>query len=152
MHIAIEDSPMRRHEKANMIEDTTQCVRTSFAQNDLRDGVLWLEIGRANDLAHTLFPQVNIPLSEPHTDEHSGDNAYFSLRGAAISAINSIFPVRICEAIQSSDLRARERENSLLETTDCVTMKVFGADPRCGVICVRIGYIAGSPILRELSG
>lgn len=143
---------MRKHEKANLMLQTTECVQASFAQNDLTDGILRLEVGRADELARFLYPQVVLPPPEEHADALTKDNARFTLRGASTSAIRCVFPSRLCEVIDSSELRAWERENHLLNATDCVTLEVSRGKRYCGAISVRIGYIMGFQILRELCG
>ena len=80
----------------------------------------------------------------------SGDNAYFTLRGASVSAIRSIFTTKIYDAIKCSELRIWEIENSLLETTDCLTLNIWRSQPQCGFIRFRIGFSSGISILNDL--
>jgi hypothetical protein len=91
-----------------------------------------------------------LPLSEEPPGGDVVDNAYFTLKGASISAIVSLFTSKIREAIEASHLRAWEKEVHLLDTTDCVEMKIYRRDPQRGTISIRIGYTIGYPILTEL--
>ena len=147
---AVESAPVRMQEKANLMLQTTEWVQTSFVQNDLKDGVFCLDIGRAGEFASILFPHLVLPLPEKHPDGHTKDNSYFTFKGASILAIASLFSPKIREAIDASDLRAWERERYLLETTDCVMMTMSREEPHWGTVSVHIGYIAGFSILSEL--
>lgn len=71
------------------------------------------------------------------------DFAYFTLRGASVSGVKSVFSGAIDEGIEESQLRIWERENLLSETTDCVSMKIWRARPQYGAIQLRVGFRAG---------
>lgn len=150
MYEFVESAPARIQEKVKLMLQTTECVRASFAQNDFKDGVFYLDIGRAIELASILFPDVVLPLSEEHPGGNILDNAYFTLKGASISAIISLFSSRIWGGIDASDLRAWEKENYLLDTTDCVLMNIIRSDPQRGTVIIRIGYTVGYSILTDL--
>lgn len=150
VHDFVESAPARIREISTIMLPTTECVRTIFAQEDLQDGILLLDIGRADELAKILFPNIVLTLSEVYPDEHTKDGAYFTLIGASIQALISLVPPRLYEAIDTSDLRAWEKEHFLLETTDCVTLKAFREKPHRGILSIRIGYVAGFLILSEL--
>ncbi|KAB8212681.1 hypothetical protein BDV33DRAFT_211038 [Aspergillus novoparasiticus] len=78
------------------------------------------------------------------------DFAYFTLRGASVSAIASVFGSDICEGIKDSELRNWEREQLLVDTTDCVTMQIWRAQPHHGIIRLRIGFYAGVNLANRL--
>lgn len=78
------------------------------------------------------------------------DNAYFTLRGASVSAIASIFTPYVCHAIECSELRLWELDQLLLETTDCVTLNVWRSQPRFGFLDVRVGYSLSISFLNNL--
>lgn len=62
------------------------------------------------------------------------DFAYFTLRGASVSAVSSTFSAEICEGIESSELRVWERDQLLVDTTDCISMQIWRAQPQHGII------------------
>ena len=64
-----------------------------------------------------------------HLLHFSPDFAYFTLRGASVSAIESLFGTSTCEGINESELRSWEKNQLLLDTTDCVTMQLRRAQP-----------------------
>lgn len=91
------------------------------------------EIGKKDKINIYTFTMVN---------SKQTDYAYFTLRGAFVSAFPSIFSTEICRGIDDSQLRTWERENLLVDTTDCVTMQVWRGRPQRGIIRLRIGYYA----------
>lgn len=145
-----ESAQTRIQEKTALVIGTTECVQAVFAQDVPTDGVFTFDIGRAVELVRILFPGAALPISERDSEQHTIDNAYFTLIGASVAAIKSIFPSQIYDAIDASDLRAWEKEHFLTETTDCVTMKVFRRELHRGTISVRVGYFIGFPILERL--
>lgn len=147
---AVEKAPARLLEKATRLHPTTECVRATIPHGQLRDCVLVLSIGQADGLVETLFPAVVLPLDEEVPDEQVRDGGYFTLKGASLLAIESIFSQRICEAIEASELRAWEKAHFLSETTDCVIMQVHRQKPHRGSLMVRLGYVPSCPIVVEL--
>jgi len=164
---AIERSPMRMREIAtSRMPQITQCVRASFSQQSFQDAILCLDVGPAVEFARILFPQTShmtAPLeNESYTgastlSEHEGistsrleDHAYFTLTGASVSAISSIFNPTVGDAIKKSDLREWEKGHLLLDTTDCVTMELHRKEPHCGTIRLRVQCIAGVQIAHIL--
>jgi hypothetical protein len=78
------------------------------------------------------------------------DFAYFTMRGASVSAMRSVFGADICEGIENSELRHWEREQLLIDTTDCITMQICRSQPQDGNIRLRIGYFAGLNLANQL--
>lgn len=78
------------------------------------------------------------------------DVAYFTLRGATVSAIKSVFHTDICEGIKDSELRNWEKEQLLINTTDYVTMQIWRAQPQHGTIKLRIGFYAAVNLANQL--
>jgi hypothetical protein len=82
----------------------------------------------------------------------SGDHAYYTLKGASISAIRKIFSPRVCDAIEQSDMRAWEKQHLLIDTTDCVQMEISRKSPHHGTIRLRIAFFLGMDIVNQLYG
>lgn len=95
----------------------TECVRTMLPRDSFQDVIISIDVGSADELARLLFP---------HIEDHANSVS----RGASVSAIQSIFPSRICNAIEESELRIWERSQLRQDTTDCVAME--------GLCCVRL--------------
>lgn len=79
-----------------------------------------------------------------------GDNAYYTLQGASVSAVKSILGPSVYSAIESSELRCWETNPSLLDTTDCVTLHVWRSQPNFGFIRLRIGFDPAISFLNNL--
>ena len=90
--------------------------------------------------------------SEQSLADNRKDNAYFTLHGASNLAISSVFSQRVSTAITNSQLRYWEKQALLLETTDCVTMKLWRSQPQHGVICLRIGFFMSTLMANSLYG
>ena len=67
-------------------------------------------------------------------------------------AVFSIFPSRILQAIESSQLRLWEKAQGFFDKTDCVTMKVSRKRHQCGTIRLRIGFLGSLDISGILYG
>lgn len=169
----LESSPIRIQEKAKRppMLQTTECVRTGLPQQDFQDGIIRLDIGSASEFARILFPETshiaicrgepvdsciegpteNLEMSEQHHGTSTvEDHGYFTLKGASVSAIGLVFNQGVCDAIESSELRAWERAHLLLETTDCITMNLHRRDPNHGTVRLRIGFLSGIHMAHNL--
>jgi hypothetical protein len=82
--------------------------------------------------------------------DFSADFAYLTLRGACVSAIRLLFGTSVLEGIDESELRSWEKDQLLLDSTDCITMQVRRAQPEYGIIRLRIGFWAGVNLANEL--
>ncbi|KAL6229865.1 hypothetical protein BDW75DRAFT_224157 [Aspergillus navahoensis] len=69
------------------------------------------------------------------------DDAYFTLRGAHVEALSSIFGTEICRGIGESQLREWEIKQLLVDTTDCVTMQLRREQPHLGILRLRVGFL-----------
>lgn len=78
------------------------------------------------------------------------DRGHFTLQRASVSAISSTFSPCVCDAIEKSQLRAWEKNNLLLDITDCVTMETSREQPHHGTIRMRLGSVAGLYIAKNL--
>jgi hypothetical protein len=78
------------------------------------------------------------------------DNGYFTLQGASISDISTIFGSQIYRAIEESQLRGWETSNLLLKTTDCVVLDISRTHPYAGVMCLRLGFALGVTLATQL--
>ncbi|KAJ9644786.1 hypothetical protein H2204_001248 [Knufia peltigerae] len=150
-----QSSPGREHEKALRWETattTTECILGSYNSGVTLDGIVTFNVGKALDLVRILFPGATLPPPQEQTPEgwYTTDTAYFTLTGANISGLLSLFPPEICDAIEASELRAWEREHFLTETTDCVTLKVCRTRLYQGCLSVRVGGEVGLSILDRL--
>ncbi|KAK6371714.1 hypothetical protein LTS17_008537 [Exophiala oligosperma] len=150
-----DSSPGREHEKALRWETattTTGCILGSYNSGVSLDGIVTFNVGKALDLVRILFPGATLPPPQEQTPEgwYTTDTAYFTLTGANISGLFSLFPPEICDAIEASELRAWEREHFLTETTDCVTLKVCRTRLYQGCLSVRVGGEVGLSILDRL--
>lgn len=91
--------------------------------------------------------EVDIPLSYLSNSE---DYACLSFSGASVSAIASLFHPQVCNAIEKSQLRSWEKEHSLPGRTDCVTMESSRIEPNHGTIRLRIEFLDGICIVKDL--
>jgi hypothetical protein len=173
---AIESAPIRLRERAKtQMLQVTECVRTSFPRHNFQDAIISLDIGPARELSRALFPRVihftatrpneradrieEAPMqirtmSERENDSpHSGleeDCDYFTIEGASISAVKSIFYPPIYDAIEKSQLRTWEKKHLLLERTDCVKMDISLKKPYYGTIHLRVEFLDGIGIVKDL--
>jgi hypothetical protein len=88
----------------------TGCVRTIIPRHSFQDVIISIDVGSADELARLLFPD---------TEHHASSVS----EGASVSAIQSIFPSQICDAIEKSELRIWERSQMRQDSTDCVAME-----------------------------
>lgn len=66
-----------------------------------------------------------------------------------MSALASLFHVRICDAILKSQLRSWEEQWFAQEVTDCVTLELYpGA--KDGTLKLRIDFTRGIAIVKDL--
>ncbi|OJD26989.1 hypothetical protein ACJ73_01623 [Blastomyces percursus] len=160
---AIESSPIRMREQSH---PTTESVRMKFPQEDFQDVNLMLDVGLDNKLISDLFPRASerlFPLLQAHpSDGHPVlttrciampeclDNAYFTLLGASLSGVSSIFCPDICNAIGKSKLRIWEKDNLLHETTDCVIMEVYRDQPQHCTLRLRLAFVESFEIMNNL--
>jgi hypothetical protein len=167
---AIERAPVRIRERARSETlQITECVRTNLPHQSFQDGMIWLDVGPAVEFAKILFPasrhmsipspgngyeemvdsgldigKLNAIVSEVfRSDLRVEDYAYYSLHGASVSAIRTVFGDRISNAIENSELRTWEKQHLLIETTDCVKMQLSRKKPHYGVVCLRIEFTIG---------
>jgi hypothetical protein len=78
------------------------------------------------------------------------DFAYFTLRGASMPGISSLFPAAICEGIETSELRRWEKYHLFYDVTDCVTMQLWREESQRGLIKLRIGHYTGVNLANKL--
>ncbi|KAJ5084779.1 hypothetical protein NUU61_009358 [Penicillium alfredii] len=172
---AIERSPTHLSKKlTGHFSRTTQCIQTKVPYDGYQDTIIRLDVGAALELADLLFPLASRKIESvlsalpPSVHKLSGsegslgpgntdmsfsseiDFAYFTLRGASVSAMVSVFGADICEGIENSELRTWEREQLLVDTTDCITMQIWRAQPQHGIIHLRIGFFAGVNLANKL--
>lgn len=69
------------------------------------------------------------------------DESAVLFHGAVIWAVFAIFPSRIWEAINSSQLRIWEKENGIVDRTECVAIKAHRGSCQRGTIILRLGFI-----------
>lgn len=67
-----------------------------------------------------------------------------------MSALASLFHVRIYDAIEKSQLRSWEMERSSREVTDCVTLEMHPDEAGRGVLKLRIDFTRGIAIVKDL--
>ncbi|KAA8652771.1 protein hrmA [Aspergillus tanneri] len=173
IYSAVESSAGRLIEKAkSSISRITESIRSKFPRNNSEDAIVCLNIGFGSDLIRSLFPtayrslfsletnsreqlvtnsaRVLLQQQGPIISATEDRNAYFTIEGASVSAIDSIFGPQICQAIQESQLRKWEIEHSLIRTTDCVTVDICRKQPQYGIIRLRIGFGLGIIIANSL--
>ncbi|KAJ5262224.1 uncharacterized protein N7525_002866 [Penicillium rubens] len=170
---AVECSPTHLPMNADSdYAEITQCVRTTVFYSH-QDTIIHIEVGCAVKLADMLFPsasgRINSALSQsnasiqarnpeaalpPGTQSESlvqdYDFAYFTLRGASVAGIRSVFSASICEAIEESELRRWEKHHLLTEVTDCITMQLWRAESQRGLIKLRVGHYTGVNLANNL--
>lgn len=122
------------------------CIDVSYT---LADTVFTFEIGEADEIVRILFPRIAFRLLDdgmrPQADDGQlEDNALFSIPGASVLGIASLFPRSTVNAIETSELRQWEKERCLIDYTDCVTMVMSRAKPHIGTLKVRVGHEDGS--------
>jgi hypothetical protein len=137
----------------------------SFPRHNFQDAIIYLDVGRAKDLASALFPYTRYPTVMPSSGKEVNDaevtaedmscieeegNAYFQLKGECVSTMRSVFHSQICDAIDKSQLRAWENEHLFLNSTDCVRMQVNRKEPQYGTIRLRVEFLDGIAIAKAL--
>ncbi|KAL2784140.1 hypothetical protein BJX66DRAFT_317156 [Aspergillus keveii] len=154
---AIECSPRRVREKENQFLKTTQCIQMAIPRPNQSDAIVRLDVGFNCELIKALFPTAWEKLASLHglgsltqSTEHIYDNGYFTLQGASISDISTIFGSQIYRAIEESQLREWEASNLLLKTTDCVVLDISRTHPFAGVMCLRLGFAHGVTLATQL--
>lgn len=169
---AIQCSP--RHDQKRVGSHYSECVKTNIPYDADQDAIVYIDVGSALKLADMLFPAATeriasvLPNFSPivfqpdDTDTVMGqakqasshspeiDFACFTLRGASVSAIGSLFGVSICEGIDRSELRSWEKDHLLLDATDCITMQLRREQPEHRRLRLRIGFWAGVSLVNEL--
>lgn len=172
---AIECSPTHASKRMEgRFSETTQCLQTYVPYDGYQDTIIRLDVGSALALADNLFPLASQKIASilPKSQDTisfseigilsliiSGnrtliyawqDSAYFTLRGASVSAVSTIFTAEIFEGIENSELRVWERDQLLVDTTDCISMQIWRAQPQHGIIRLRIGFFAGVNLANKL--
>ncbi|PYH76408.1 hypothetical protein BO82DRAFT_296214 [Aspergillus uvarum CBS 121591] len=109
-----------------------------------------LDSGRLGKISSEIGEEVHLEIFAMTNIDLTIDLAYFSLRGASILSIPSIFGTDICDGINDSELRRWEKNQLLSDTTDCVTMQIWRAEPQHGVIKLRVGFYAGLSLANAL--
>ncbi|KAJ5531477.1 hypothetical protein N7527_004870 [Penicillium freii] len=151
------------------LPESTTNIWTRIPHREPQDSVIRLYVGRAHEVAKVLFPigsqkvasvlaadvsNASMTALDPDsantTCSEFADDAYFTLRGAHVEALPSIFSTEVCRGIDESQLRTWEREQLLVDTTDCVTMQLRRGQPHLGIIQLRIGFYAGSHLANVL--
>ncbi|KAJ5416137.1 hypothetical protein N7465_004832 [Penicillium sp. CMV-2018d] len=152
--------------------EITQCVKTTVFYNH-QDTIIHIDVGCAVKLADMLFPSASRKISSalsqssvsiqaqnlnaallPGTQSESlvqdYDFAYFTLRGASVAGIRSVFSASICEAIEESELRRWEKHHLFTEVTDCISMQLWRAESQRGLIKLRVGHYIGVNLANKL--
>jgi hypothetical protein len=142
-----DEGPERMVEKEQLCVDKTSYAWIEFAHNGQDDTVFYLQIGGVEDFARALFPN---PIHAEFADAPSNDGACILLKGANVSGIASLFSAESFGAIEASNLRSWEKERGQLNTTDCVTMKMFRAKPSWALLIVRVGVFAAYAVSHRL--
>jgi hypothetical protein len=75
-----------------------------------------------------------------HFTDNAEDYAYYTVKGASVFAIRTVFTDSVYAAIEQSDLRAWEMEQRLIDTTDCLLMEINREVPHHGRIRLRTAY------------
>ncbi|KAL4766959.1 hypothetical protein BDW60DRAFT_201170 [Aspergillus nidulans var. acristatus] len=172
---AIENSSKWMQEAKCRALQVTECVWMKLPKQNYQDAIISLEVSVAEELVKALFPStyeeilalVSIPSTEDVTrhneavalsqlqkpmssEPYHQDGTSRVFQAAHTSGIPLIFGPRIAEAIEKSQLREWEKHHSFLETTDCVSLKVYSQQPANAVFHLRIGFVAGTYIARTL--
>jgi hypothetical protein len=132
---SIENHPHQTTERED--PTFTKLVRVRLPWQDFSDAMIWLDIGYpVSDFVEAIFPsEYQAVFWLIRTESPSGDarsrqrrevkNASFTLKGASMQGIRSVFEPTVCQALQRSEKRQWEIRQGLLEETDCLTMDIM---------------------------
>jgi hypothetical protein len=152
---SVESHPGRM---VDQVETATRTclIKTQMPKNSFKDVLMQIETGPVGitDLAQKLLPnsyQLMHWLLHDETSTYNPERpsqrceleeGWVILRGASIAGIQWAFPMSICSAIESSQLRAWEVEHGI-QDTECLMMrlKIARGKPCCAIFTLRLGFI-----------
>lgn len=142
IYAAVLSSPKRIGEQLNPnMRLLTECAVAILPDGVYQDILLWLDVGLRNRLAIELFPEAQQQL----TITQSGSRV--TLEAASVSALETVFPAVLTEAINQSQLRQWERKGHVEDATACVRLTVGPGSLDHGTLCLRLAYTLCSSII-----
>ncbi|KAF5022955.1 hypothetical protein F66182_4980 [Fusarium sp. NRRL 66182] len=119
-------------------------VRVQAAYGSCQDAIIWIKIGRADEVLQRLFPHAATTIQaqeEAYSVADGEGEPWFYVSGASVSAFDEVCP-KLNEHVGRSELRIWERNNGRMDRTDCVTMKKNIARSAEGLLRVRVSVIS----------
>jgi hypothetical protein len=163
----VDSFPIPRERTEAQLPEVTERVKMSFPRRDFEDAIIYLDVGRAKEIASILFPHAKYSTIMPSSGKEVNNvevtaedlsciegegNGYFVLEGECVSTMRSVFHPQICDAIDKSQLRAWEKDHLCLNSTDCVRMHIDRKEPQHAKIQLRVEFVDGIAIGKALYG